>query len=59
MQALGKIIYYEPIKKIIRFTAMVIAIPFMAYVANLVLLTIYKLGQYNGTFLRNLFDFIC
>lgn len=59
MQALGKLVNKELTEKITRIVLMVIAIPFIAYILNLGLMTIYKLGQYSGTFLRNLYNIVC
>ena len=59
MQALGKLVNKELTEKIIRIVLMVIAIPFMAYILNLGFMTVYKLGQYSGTFLRNLYNIVC
>lgn len=59
MQALGKLVNKELTEKITRIVLMVIAIPFIAYILNLGLMTVYKLGQYSGTFLRNLYNIVC
>lgn len=59
MQALGKLVNKELIEKITKIVLMIIAIPFIAYILNLGLMTIYKLGQYSGTFLRNLYNVVC
>lgn len=59
MQALGKLVNKELTEKITRIVLMVIAISFIAYILNLGLMTIYKLGQYSGTFLRNLYNIVC
>lgn len=59
MQNLGKLINKEMTEKITKFILMIIAIPFVAYVINLGLMTIYKLGQYSGTFLRNVYNIVC
>lgn len=59
MQALGKLVNKELIEKITKIALMIIAIPFIAYILNLSLMTIYKLGQYSGTFLRNLYNIVC
>ena len=59
MQALGKLVNKELIEKIAKIALMIIAIPFIAYILNLGLMTIYKLGQYSGTFLRNLYNIVC
>jgi len=59
MQALGNLVNKELIDKITKTVLMVMAIPFVAYVLNLGLMTIYKLGQYSGTFLRNLYNLVC
>lgn len=59
MQALGKLVNKELIEKITKIVLMIIAIPFIAYILNLGLMTIYKLGQYSGTFLRNLYNIVC
>ena len=59
MQNLGKSINKETTEKIAKFILMIIAIPFVAYVINLGLMTIYKLGQYSGTFLRNVYNIVC
>lgn len=59
MQTLEKLVNKELIEKFSKIVLMVIVIPFAAYVFNLGLLTIYKLGQYGGTFLRNLYNIVC
>lgn len=59
MQTLVKIFHHELTEKFGKVVIIIIAIPFVAYVLNLGLSTIYKLGQYSGTLLRNLYDFVC
>lgn len=59
MQSLIKIIHNELTIKITKITLIVIAMPFIMYVINLCLLTIYNLGHFSGTFLRNLYNFVC
>jgi len=59
MQTLEKLVNKELTEKIAKILLMIIAIPFGAYVINLGLMTIYKLGQYSGTFLRNLYNIVC
>ena len=59
MQNLDRIVHHELTEKVTKGIFMIISIPFIAYVLNLGLLTMYNLGQYSGTFLRNLYEFVC
>ena len=59
MQTLEKLIHNESIEKITKVIFMAITIPFIAYILNLSVMTIYKLGQFSGTFLRNLYNIVC
>lgn len=45
--------------KITKIVLIMLALPFVMYVLNLCILTIYNLGHYCGTFLRNLYNFVC
>jgi len=59
MQNISKFISNELVVKIIKIMIIIIAIPFLTYIINLVILTIFNLGYGTGNFIRNLYNLVC
>lgn len=58
MQDLIKKINYKIVLRVLRICTIIVSVPFIAYIFNLCLMMVYNLGRYNGTFLRNLYNFV-
>ena len=58
MQNIVKILNNELLIKISKIILTIIATPFVAYILNLVLLTLFNLGYGTGSFMKNLYNLI-
>ena len=59
MQNIIEKINKDVLLKVGKVILFIIVIPFVGYIANLILLTIFNLGYGTGNFIRNLYKIIC